>query len=177
MCSSDKKSLDHRFKKYDIIAHTDGSSVGSGRTGHMKCSAASACFLELPDYEVQIGRHIGCATNNQAELSAIEIAINYALSLDYSRFLLVTDSRYCEGLLTRVGDEWEFKPQKNLELVNRTRELVLTLSKFTIVRVKGHRKENIGNENADKLAKECRKTESSKINKRPCGAKHWGSHR
>lgn len=143
----------------------------------MKCSAAAACFLEFPEHEVQIGRHLGCATNNQAELSAIEIAINYALSIDCVRFLLITDSRYCEGLLTRDGEEWEFNPQKNLELVNRTRELILKLSKFTIVRVKGHRKENVGNENADKLAKECRQTESSKINKRPRGAKHWGSHR
>jgi ribonuclease HI len=152
---------DVRFKKYDMIAHTDGSAVGFGRNADMECRASAACILEMPMKVVRIGRYIDCATNNQAELCAFEIAINYALEVGVSNLLVVTDSRYCEGLLSLVQGEWEFTPHKNVDIVLRIRELISKLSKFTVVRVKGHRKGNVGNEQADKLAKECRESKRS----------------
>ena len=161
------------LKKYDMIAHTDGSALGFGENSPHPCRAAAAAILECPEEIVRVGKYLGCVTNNVAELEAIRASLEFALDRDYTKVLVVTDSRYCEGLLTKVSGCWEFSPKKNIRLVLRVRDLVADLEKFTVLRVKGHTKGNVGNEAADQLAKECRKDRSNHFSRCDDAGECW----
>ena len=125
--------------KNTIIIYTDGAS--SGNPG----PAGIGAVLVFNEQKKEISEFIGTATNNIAELKAIEKALEKLKRRDLP-VRLFTDSTYCEGLLSKG-----WKPKKNLNLINRIKNLIHEFKDFKIIKVKGHAGIEL-NERADILA-------------------------
>jgi ribonuclease HI len=124
---------------HTIVIFTDGASSGNpGPSG-------IGVFMRYRDNEREISKYIGNATNNIAELGAIETALSEMKRTDLP-VRLYTDSSYACGLLV---NGWNAK--KNIDLVNRIRQLMAKFSDLKIIKVKGH-SGLAGNERADQLA-------------------------
>ncbi len=122
-----------------IHAFTDGASSGNpGPSG-------IGVLLRYGSHEREISRYIGEATNNIAELTAIQVALSEIRKPDLP-VRVYTDSSYALGLLAR-----NHKAQKNQELVESIRNLMKRFPRLSFVKVKGHRGVS-GNERADHLA-------------------------
>lgn len=122
-----------------IIIYTDGAS--SGNPG----PAGIGAVLEFNGHKKEISEFIGTATNNIAELTAIEKALEKIKRRELP-VRLFTDSTYCAGVLSKG-----WKPQKNLDLINRIKNLIHEFEDFKIIKVKGHAGIEL-NERADVLA-------------------------
>jgi len=124
-----------------IRVFTDGAA--SGNPG----PAGIGVLLIYGNNEKTISRYIGHATNNIAELKAIEAAL---LEIKNRKLpvRLFTDSAYSLGALT-LG----WKAQKNVELIAGIQKLMRTFSDLKILKVKGHAGME-ENETADRLATE-----------------------
>jgi len=122
-----------------ITIYTDGASSGNpGPSG-------IGVYFRYGDKEKDISEYIGNATNNIAELTAIEVALKSLKKTDIP-VRLYTDSKYCYGLLM-LG----WKAKMNINLVNNIRLLMKRFKDLKIIKVKGH----AGvpeNERADQLA-------------------------
>lgn len=143
----DKKSEDKKIItdiKVDlpdeaILIFTDGASSGNpGPSG-------IGVLLIYKENEKSISRYIGQATNNIAELTAIQTGLleirNKALPVR-----VFTDSGYAYGVLS-LG----WKARKNMELIRDIQKVMATFRDLKLVKIKGH----AGvpeNEKADKLA-------------------------
>jgi ribonuclease HI len=86
------------------------------------------------DTRSELSEYLGIGTNNIAELTAIERALQ-ALEPDQRRRTVIvhSDSAYSIGLLTKP-----WKPKANVELVARLRALAAEFSDLRFVKVKGH---------------------------------------
>lgn len=124
-----------------IRVFTDGAA--SGNPG----PAGIGVLLIYGNNEKTISRYIGHATNNIAELKAIEAAL---LEIKNRKLpvRLFTDSAYSLGALT-LG----WKAQKNVELIAGIQKLMRAFSDLKILKVKGHAG-MAENETADRLATE-----------------------
>ncbi len=122
-----------------IIIYTDGAS--SGNPG----PAGIGAVLVFGKHKKEISEFIGIATNNIAELTAIEKALQTLKTYNLP-VRLFTDSSYCHGLLSKG-----WKPKANIELVNRIKKMIEKFQDFKIIKVKGHEGIEL-NERADKLA-------------------------
>ncbi len=122
-----------------IEVYTDGAA--SGNPG----PAGIGIFMRYKGKTKEISRYIGIATNNVAELKAIETALS-AIRKPELPVILYTDSGYALGLLTL-----NWKAKKNVDLVARIRKLISRFNDLKIVKVRGHCGVE-GNEIADKLA-------------------------
>lgn len=122
-----------------ICIFTDGAS--SGNPG----PAGIGVLLRYGKYEKEISEYIGFATNNLAELKAIEKAL---LTLKDTQIpvRLFTDSNYAYGVLTL-----NWKARKNRELVESMKKTITKFKDFKIIKVKGHSGHR-ENERADFLA-------------------------
>jgi len=124
-----------------IVAFTDGASSGNpGPSG-------IGIVLRFGSHEKEISKHIGIATNNVAELTAIETALK-AIRTTEIPVRLYTDSQYCYGLLS-LG----WKPKRNERLVAAVRGMMKRFKDLRILKIQGH----VGiddNERADRLARE-----------------------
>ena len=125
----------------DRIVHiyTDGAS--SGNPG----PAGIGVVLQYGSRRREISEYIGAATNNIAEL----LAIQKGLAAVRNRRLPVrvyTDSGYAFGVLT-LG----WKPKKNTEIISAIRKQMAAFDDLKLVKVKGHRGV-LENERADELA-------------------------
>lgn len=122
-----------------IQVYTDGASSGNpGPSG-------IGIVLRYGSHEKEISEPIGIATNNIAELKAIQRALVEIKRRDLP-VRLFTDSSYSIGVLTRA-----WKPEVNRTLIADVRSLMATFSDLKIIKVKGH--DGIhGNERADTLA-------------------------
>ena len=133
------KTNDPEKYKDAILVYTDGASSGNpGPSG-------IGIFLKFKEYSKEVSQYIGHATNNIAELKAIE----KALTLVKDRSLpvrLFTDSGYALGLLT-LG----WKPSKNQMLINDIKKQIKNFKDLQIIKIKGHAG-HMGNEKADELA-------------------------
>jgi ribonuclease HI len=124
-----------------IIIYTDGACHGNpGPAG------VGVVILE-GDERREISEYLGEGTNNIAELTAIERALE-AIPPDARgrTILLHTDSAYSIGLL-----QSGWKAKANVELVKRLRRLAAGFADLRLVKVRGH----AGipeNERADELA-------------------------
>jgi ribonuclease HI len=124
-----------------VHAYTDGAC--SGNPG----PAGIGVVLRYGSKDREISRHIGIATNNVAELTAIKAALE-AIRTRHLPVRLYTDSAYCRGLLC-LG----WKPKRNEELVASTRKLMDEFEDLKILKVQAH----VGieeNERADRLARQ-----------------------
>ena len=134
-------NLQERLPANTIIAYTDGAS--SGNPG----PAGIGIVLRFGSREKEISRYIGIATNNVAELTAIEAALR-AIRTTKLPVRLYTDSAYCHGLLS-LG----WKPKTNQKLVVDLKRLMERFGNLKILKVQGH----VGvedNERADRLARQ-----------------------
>ena len=143
---SKKTALKREYKDYDtaelgdaICLYTDGASSGNpGPSG-------IGVLLRFKNHEKEISKYIGNATNNIAELKAIEAGLSI-LTNDEIPVIVFTDSSYALGILVRG-----WKASKNVNLVERIREKVSEFKKIKFVKVKGHAGMP-DNERADYLA-------------------------
>lgn len=122
-----------------IHAFTDGASSGNpGPSG-------IGVLLRYGSHEREISRYIGEATNNIAELTAIQVALSEIKKPELP-VRIYSDSSYALGLLAK-----NHKAQKNQELVESIRNLMKRFPRLTFIKVKGHKGVE-GNERADQLA-------------------------
>jgi ribonuclease HI len=122
-----------------IRIYTDGASSGNpgpSGIGVLMCHG---------DKRREISEYIGPATNNIAELKAIQVGLEKVKNRKLP-VRLFTDSSYAYGLLV-LG----WRPKKNRELVGAIRSLMTTFEDLQLIKVKGHAGHE-GNERADFLA-------------------------
>lgn len=111
-----------------IIIYTDGAC--SGNPGPMGIGAV----IVDGETRIEVSEFIGSGTNNIAELTAIERALQELPADARVRDVAVhTDSSYSIGLLDK-----NWKAKANAELVARIRKLTKDFSKLHFVKVKGH---------------------------------------
>ena len=125
--------------KEQILIFTDGAS--SGNPG----PAGIGVVLRFGEHEKEISEYIGLATNNMAELKAIETGL-LAIKKTHLPVRLFTDSRYAYGVLT-LG----WKAKANYKMVQSIKKTMIKFKNLKIVKVKGHAGD-AGNERADFLA-------------------------
>jgi ribonuclease HI len=123
-----------------IVVYTDGAC--SGNPG----PAGIGVLLRYMGREKEISESIGQATNNVAELKAVQAGLR-AIRNRKLPVILYTDSEYVRGLLIKG-----WKAKKNTELVEKLRALARTFPDLTIRWVEGHAG-NEDNERVDKLAR------------------------
>jgi ribonuclease HI len=122
-----------------IQVFTDGAS--SGNPG----PAGIGVFMAYGRHQREISRYIGIATNNVAELKAVETALKELKRKDFP-VRIYTDSKYVYSLLC---EGW--KAKKNIELIHAIRKRFSEFADIKIIKVKGHAG-LAGNERADRLA-------------------------
>lgn len=125
--------------KEGILIFTDGAS--SGNPG----PAGIGVVMRFGKHQKEISEYIGLATNNIAELKAIETGL-LALKKSDLPVRIFTDSKYAYGVLTL-----DWKAKANSELVQSIKKTMKKFKNLKIVKVKGHAGDE-GNERADFLA-------------------------
>jgi ribonuclease HI len=130
---------DESAYKDKICVFTDGASSGNpGPSG-------IGVVLRYGEHEKEISQFIGNATNNIAELKAIDAGLTALKNRDVP-VRLFTDSKYAYGLL-----ELGWKPKKNRQLIDSIKKKMTGFKDLKIIKVKGH-SGHPGNEKADHLA-------------------------
>lgn len=122
-----------------ICVFTDGASSGNpGPSG-------IGVLLRFGEHEKEISSFIGNATNNIAELKAIQAGLSAVKKTDIP-VRLFTDSKYAYGLLVQ-----NWKARKNQGIVESIKEAMAKFKDLKIIKIKGHAG-YAGNEKADFLA-------------------------
>jgi len=122
-----------------VCIFTDGASSGNpGPSG-------IGVLLKYGKHEKEISKYIGIATNNIAELEAINTGLLELKKTDMP-VRIFTDSSYAYGLLA-LG----WKARKNQTIVNAIRDRIAKFKDLKIIKVKGHAG-HVENERADFLA-------------------------
>ena len=122
-----------------ICVFTDGASAGNpGPSG-------IGVWLKFGEHEKEISKFIGNATNNIAELKAIQAGLSAIKHKDIP-VRLFTDSSYAYGLLVQ-----KWKARKNQQIVETIKSMMSKFKDLKIIKIKGH-SGNPGNEKADFLA-------------------------
>ena len=123
----------------EICIFSDGASSGNpGPSG-------IGILLRFGEHEKEISEYIGMATNNIAELKAIQAGLQAIKNTDLP-VRLFTDSNYAYGVLA-LG----WKVRANREMVESIKKLMAQFIDLKILKVKGHAGDE-GNERADFLA-------------------------
>jgi ribonuclease HI len=122
-----------------ICIYTDGASSGNpGPSG-------IGVVMRYGNHEKEISKFIGNATNNIAELKAIEAGLLAVKNTDYP-VKIYTDSNYAFGVLS-LG----WKSKKNTAIVASIKKTMAKFKNLAFFKVKGHAG-NKNNERADFLA-------------------------
>ncbi len=122
-----------------VQIYTDGASSGNpGPSG-------IGVVLIYGSQRKEFGEYIGEATNNIAELLAIQKGLA-AVKKKNLPVRVYTDSSYAHGVLTR-----NWKAKKNQELIAAIRNDMAVFKDLRLVKVDGHRGV-VENERADRLA-------------------------
>jgi ribonuclease HI len=126
-------------EKEGILIFTDGAS--SGNPG----PAGIGVVMRFGKYEKEISEYIGLATNNIAELKAIQAGLLAMKKTDLP-VRIFTDSKYAYGVLT-LG----WKAKANREMVQSIKKMMMKFKNLKVIKIKGHAGDE-GNERADFLA-------------------------
>ena len=124
-----------------LIIHTDGSCFGNPGP------AGIGIVMEWKGTTKEISKYLGEGTNNIAELTAIEVALQQVKNRRVP-VRVHTDSAYAIGVLS---EGW--KVNENRELVARIQALMRDFSDLAFVKVRGHAGVP-GNERVDQLARD-----------------------
>ena len=144
-----KKATDESVDPEGIQIFTDGASAGNpGPSG-------IGVVLRFGDHEKEISEYIGLATNNIAELKAIQAGLR-ALKRTALPVQIFTDSSYAYGVLA-LG----WKAKANSKLVESIKKTMRKFEDVRIIKVKGHAGHK-DNERADFLATSAIKHQSEK---------------
>lgn len=119
--------------------YTDGAS--SGNPG----PAGIGALMQYRGHIREISEPIGIATNNVAELKAVEAALAAVNRFDLP-VRIFTDSSYVYGVLSL-----NWRAQKNQAQIESLKKIMAKFADLRIVKVKGHAGLE-GNERADQLA-------------------------
>jgi len=139
--TGEQVGLHDQIPSKTVVAYTDGASSGNpGPSG-------IGIVLRFGSHKKEISRHIGIATNNVAELTAIKAALK-AIRTTEIPVRLYTDSQYCYGLLS-LG----WKPKRNEKLVAAIKKLTGQFKDLRILKIEAHAGID-DNERADRLARE-----------------------
>ena len=139
--TGEQVGLHDQIPSKTVVAYTDGASSGNpGPSG-------IGVVLRFGSHKKEISRHIGIATNNVAELTAIKAALK-AIRTTEIPVRLYTDSQYCYGLLS-LG----WKPKRNEKLVAAIKKLTGQFKDLRILKIEAHAGID-DNERADRLARE-----------------------
>ena len=129
-----------------VIAFSDGACRGNPGP------AGSGAYVELPNGDRWAGsRHLGRATNNVAELTAIALVLDILRDAKvalHTHVAIFSDSSYANGVLVKG-----WKAKANQELIADLRARLGKWPKLEIIWVAGHAGVE-GNERADALANE-----------------------
>ncbi len=125
----------------DIICiFTDGASAGNpGPSG----IGVVLCYGK---HRKEISEYIGIATNNIAELRAIEKGLK-AVKNPELPVKLFTDSNYAYGIFTQG-----WKTRQNKDIVGSIKKIISKFEDLSFIKVRGHAGDE-GNERADFLAR------------------------
>lgn len=127
-------------KHRSIDIYTDGCAVPNpGKAG-------IGLVFVIDSEKIEFCNPIGFTTNNVAELTAIQEAIDFMKPFRDDPIRIYSDSEYAIGVLTKP---WNIK--KNRELIMEIRKQLRSFKKLNFVYVRGHNG-NPGNERADRLA-------------------------
>jgi ribonuclease HI len=138
-----------KVPKDAVIAYADGAC--SGNPG----PAGLGIVVIDGTTKTEISEHLGQATNNIAELTAIERVLDTVT--DSGRPLVIhTDSAYAIGVLSKG-----WKAKANIPLIDRVKERLSKRAGTTLVHVRGHSGIEL-NERADELAREAVRTQRSR---------------
>jgi ribonuclease HI len=132
-----------------VIAYADGAC--SGNPG----PAGLGIVVVDGTTKTEISEHLGQATNNIAELTAIERVLD-AVTDKVRPLVIHTDSAYAIGVLSKG-----WKAKANLPLIERVRASLAKRPGTTLVHVRGHAGIEL-NERADELAREAVRTQRSR---------------
>ena len=123
----------------EICIFSDGASSGNpGPSG-------IGVLMRFGKHEKEISEYIGMATNNIAELKAIEAGL-LAVKNTELPVRIFTDSNYAHGVL-KLG----WKARANRQMVDSIKKTMAKFKNLKMVKVKGHAGDK-GNERADFLA-------------------------
>ncbi len=150
------QALIDSFAATSIICYTDGACIGN--PGPAGCGAV----VILPGGKAIEGyRALGQGTNNIAELTAVDLALDLipADLISITCIEILTDSKYTQGILSK-----SWKATKNKELISKIKDKLAHLStmRVRIHWVGGHVGID-GNERADRLANLGAKESSSTL--------------
>lgn len=127
-----------------VVAYTDGACKGNPGP------AGAGAVVQLPDGRTgEWARSLGRGTNNVAELTAIEMALELLDEADVppdARVVLLSDSSYARGVLAQG-----WKARANRELILAIREKLAARPGVELHWIAGH-VGVAGNERADALA-------------------------
>lgn len=133
-----------RLSDETVRCFTDGSCRGNPGP------AGSGVLLVLPDgRRAEVSRSLGRGTNNIAELTAVDIALDLldeAGVAPHCPVVIFTDSKYADGVLMR-----QWKAKANTEIILKIRARLRNRSGVRLQWVAGHVGVD-GNERADELA-------------------------
>jgi len=124
-----------------LVIHTDGSCFGNPGP------AGVGVLMEWKGKTKEISRYLGEGTNNIAELTAIEVALQEVKNRRVP-VRIHTDSAYAIGVLS---EGWKVK--ENRELVAQIQALMRDFADLAFVKVRGHAGDP-GNERVDQLARD-----------------------
>ncbi len=114
-----------------IQAYIDSSSKGNpGNSG-----AGVAIYNQDNELVSARGVPLEYGTNNQAELKALQIALDDLTTLNYHQFdvNILTDSKLVVGIFSQ-----RWKANYNLEIINPIKETLSTFKRVIFTHVRGH---------------------------------------
>lgn len=117
----------------NVTIYTDGACCGASSRESLTAIGAGIVML-YEGYRGEFAVPLGFGTSQQAELLAINVALQMLTDRADLSVLVVTDSQYAHGVFTNPS----WNPKYNLKIIHKTKRLIRQFEKFEMQWVKGH---------------------------------------